>query len=134
MTVESWRRAHPSSVYADLGLPTSVPFLMRVYGASPWQGVSGEKTQNRLHPPKGEFLSLAAGRETIAFKPAEIRERQRLEVELGGESLAIEWDTKVGAPRAWENGAGVRRERAVVPMYWFALDRHFDTVRELPEP
>ena len=132
-TVESWRRAYPTSRFADLDLPTSVPFLMRVYGASPWQGVSGEKTQNRLHPAKGEFLSIASGRETIAFKPSEIRERGRLEVTLGGEPLAIEWDPKVEAPRAWEKDAGDRRERAVVPMYWFALDRHFDTVRALPE-
>ena len=132
-TVEAWRRAHPASRFADLDLPTSVPFLMRVYGASPWQGVSGEKTQNRLHPPKGEFLSIASGRETIAFKPAEIRELGRLEVTLGGESLAIEWDANLEAPRAWENGAGIRRERAVVPMYWFALDRHFDTIRSVSD-
>jgi hypothetical protein len=133
-TVESWRRAHPSSRYADLGLPTSVPFLMRIYGASPWQGVSGQKTRNRLHPPKGEFLSVAAGRETVAFKPGEIRERRSVVVELGGETLAIEWDARVEAPRAWRSAGEARSELAVVPMYWFALDRHFDTVRGLTAP
>jgi hypothetical protein len=133
-TVESWRRAHPSSRYADLGLWTSVPFLMRIYGASPWQGVSGEKTRNRLHPPKGEFLSVAAGREAVAFKPGEIRERRSVEVDLGGEKLAIEWDARLEAPRAWEGTGPGRRELAIVPMYWFALDRHFDTVRGLTAP
>ena len=133
-TVESWRRAHASSRYPDLGLPSSVPFLMRVYGISPWQGVSGEKTRNTLHPPKGEFLSVAAGRETVAFKPEEIRRRRALQVTLGGETLAIEWDPRLEAPRAWEGTGPERRERAVVPMYWFALDRHFDSVETLPDP
>jgi len=133
-TVEAWRRAHASSRYPDLGLSSSVPFLMRVYGASPWQGVSGEKTRNTLHPPKREFLSVAAGRETVAFESEEIRKRRSLEVTIGGERLAIEWDPRVAAPRAWEGTGPGRRERAVVPMYWFALDRHFDSVETLPEP
>jgi hypothetical protein len=30
--------------------------------------------------------------------------------------------------------SGESREVPVVPMYWFALDRHFDAVRLLPGP
>jgi len=55
-------------------------------------------------------------------------------VELGGETLAIEWDARVEAPRAWRSAGAARSERAIVPMYWFALDRHFDTVRGLTAP
>ncbi len=133
-TVESWRRAQPSSRYADVGLPTSVPFLMRVYGASPWQGLSGEKTPNRLHPPKKTFLSVAAGRETVAFTSEEIRKRPLVEMSLGGEKFAIEWDPRLEAPRAWRTVGKARTERAIVPMYWFALDRHFHTIHTLPPP
>ena len=56
----AWRRAFPESRYPDLGLPTSVPLSMRIYAASPWQGVSGQKTSDRRRPAKKELLSVAA--------------------------------------------------------------------------
>lgn len=136
----AWRRAFPDSRYAELGVSTSVPLMMRVYGASPWQGISGVKTRDRRHRPKEEFLSVAAGRETLAFRTSEIRRRRIVEATVGGVELRVEWDGRLEAPRAWAGARGAttteraeraRREVAVVPMYWFALDRHFDEVRTL---
>ncbi len=132
-TAAAWRRAFPESRYADVGLPTSVPFSMKLYGASPWQGVSGVKTSDHRHAPKKEFLSVALGRETLAFTRGEIRRRGAAEATLGGRPIRIEWDADVEAARAWIGEGEERREIAVVPMYWFALDRHFDAIRTLPE-
>lgn len=132
-TAEAWRRAYPDSVYMDLGRPTSVPFLMRLYGASPWQGVSGIKTRDRRHKPKEEFLSVGRGREALAFTDAEIRRRGGVRTTLAGETVAIEWDQRLQTPRAFSFEGPVRREAPVLPMYWFALDRHFERVRTLAE-
>jgi Protein of unknown function (DUF3179) len=131
-TARAWRRAFPDSQWADLGIPTSVPLSMKLYGASPWQGVSHEKTRDRRHPPKKEFLSVAVGRETLAFTRAEIRRRRSAHANVGDESVQVEWDPRIEIARAWVLDAGQRREMPVVPMYWFALDRHFDTIRQLP--
>ena len=131
----AWRRSFPESRYAELGLSTSVPLMMRVYGASPWQGISGVKTTDLRHRPKEEFLSVAAGRETLAFRTSEIRRRGAVESSVGGEDLRVEWDPRLETARAWARGdsarESARRELAVVPMYWFALDRHFEEVRLL---
>lgn len=131
----AWRRSFPDSRYAELGISTSVPLMMRVYGASPWQGISGVKTTDRRHRPKEEFLSVAAGRETLAFRTSEIRRRGVVESSVGGEELRVEWDSRLETARAWARGDSARerarRELAVVPMYWFALDRHFDEVKTL---
>ncbi len=131
-TARAWRRAFPESRYPDLGLPTSVPFSMRIYGASPWQGVSGEKTRDHRHAPKKEFLSVASGREVLAFTGSEIRSRGVVRAMLVGSEISIEWDSRRQTARAWALPAGTRRELVVVPMYWFALVRHFERVRLLP--
>jgi hypothetical protein len=132
-TAKAWRGAFPDSRWIDLGLPTSVPFSMKLYGASPWLGVSREKTIDRRHRPKKEFLSVAYGREVLAFTPAEIHRRGAVETEVGGESVRVEWDPRFATARAWVTDATERREVPVVPMYWFALDRHFDVIRTLPD-
>lgn len=131
-TALAWRRASPGSRWADLGLPTSVPLSMKIYGASPWQGVSREHTRDHRHAAKKEFLSVAVGREALAFTRGEIRRRGVAEAIVGGETVRVEWDPRVEAARAWVGDGGERRELAVVPMYWFALDRHFDAIRLLP--
>ena len=130
----AWRRAFPESLYPDLGLPTSVPLSMRIYGASPWQGVSGQKTSDRRHPAKKELLSVAAGDEALAFNPEEVRRRGPVHATLRGRSISIEWDPARRAVRAWTTPPEKRRELAVVPMYWFALVRHFAVVRTFPAP
>jgi len=131
-TATAWRRAFPDSRYPDLGLPTSVPLSMRIYGVSPWQGVSGEKTGDRRHPPKKELLSVAAGREVVVFTGSEIRRRGAARATVAGSEISIEWDPRRQTARAWTLPAETRRELAVVPMYWFALVRHFAVVRTLP--
>jgi hypothetical protein len=128
-----WRRAVPASLYPDLGVPTSVPFSMRLYAASPWLGVSRERARDRRHPPKHEFLSVAVGREVLAFTRSEIRKRRSVEATVGSDTIAVEWDPRLEAARAWTVRGDERRERAIVPMYWFALDRHFDTIHFLPK-
>jgi len=130
-TAGAWRRAFPDSRWIDLGLPTSVPFSMQIYGASPWQGVSREKTRDHRHPPKKEFLSVAVGREALAFTRGEIRRRGAAEATVGGETVRVEWEPRLKAARAWVAEGDERRELPVVPMYWFALDRHFDAIRTL---
>jgi hypothetical protein len=131
-TAERWRRAFPQTRYADLGLPTSVPFALRLYAISPWEGISGVKIRDRRHPAKSEFLSVAAGDATLAFTADEIRRRGSAQAMLGGRSISIEWDATRQFPRAWVLSTSPRQELAVVPMYWFALVRHFPTVRSLP--
>jgi hypothetical protein len=131
-TATAWRSAFPDSRYPDLGLPTSVPFSMRIYGASPWQGVSGEKIRDRRHPPKKEFLSVASGREALAFTGSEIRRRGAVRATLGGFEISIEWDPRRRTVRAWTLPPEKHRELAVVPMYWFALVRHFAILRTFP--
>jgi len=133
-TVAAWRRAFPESRYPDLGLPTSVPLSMRIYAASPWQGVSGQKTGNQRRPAKKELLSVAAGNEALAFTPEEVRRRGPVRATLGGRSISIEWDPRRRTVRAWTLSGETRKELAVVPMYWFALVRHFAVVRTFPAP
>jgi hypothetical protein len=126
-TAAAWSRVHPDSLYLDLGTRTSVPFLMRVYGLSPWQGVSGEKTEDERLPGKREVFAVAAGGEAVAFTAEEIRRRRAIETTLAGGTLEIRWDDALQAPRAWRT-ASPRREVAVGPMYWFAVARHFERV------
>ena len=133
-TADAWRRSFPETRYADLGLPTSVPLAMRLYGASPWEGLSGVKTSDRRYPPKTEFLSVAAGDSVLAFTPEEIRRRRSVRASLGNLWISIDWDKDRQFPRAFVLSASPLRELAVVPMYWFALSRHFDSVETLPVP
>ncbi len=125
---DRWREAHPDSLYLDLGEKTTAPILMKIYRISPMQGVSGEKTSDRRHKPKEEMLAVASGDEALAFTPRQIERRERIETEIGGERLTIEWEPELAAPRACASDGN---ERPVLPMFWFALDRHFTTVRTL---
>jgi hypothetical protein len=133
-TADAWQRSFPETRYADLGLPTSVPLSMRLYAISPWEGISGVKSRDRRHPAKSEFLSVAAGEATLAFTPDEIRRRGSAQATLGGRSISIEWDAARQFPRAWMLSSSPRQELAIVPMYWFALSRHFGSVETLPVP
>lgn len=129
-TARAWREAYPASLYMDMGTPTSVPFLMRLYAASPWQGISKIPTRDRRHPPKEKLLAVGAEGEALAFTEEQIRAAGSLRAELGGEAISIEWDPLLETGRAYSlPPTGDRREHAVIPMYWFALDRHFLRVR-----
>ncbi len=125
-----WEWVFPDSLYLDLAKSTSVPLPLLLYGVSPWQGVSGERTQDRRHEPKEEVFVLAAEDEAIAFTAGEIEKAGRFEARLADRTVSIEWDRELQTPRAYETGVE-RRERAIIPMYWFAVGRHFKAVRTL---
>lgn len=128
-----WGRAFPRSLYLDLGKSTSVPLPLVLYGVSPWQGVSGEKTEDRRHEPKQLVFVVAQGDEAAAYTSEEIEKAQRIETRMGDSTVRIEWDSRLQVPRAYDAGPG-GKERAIVPMYWFAVGRHFHRVRTLEEP
>jgi hypothetical protein len=125
-----WSEDYPASVYLDAGTSTSAPFTMKIYEASPWEGVSGTTTEDRRYKPKSEVLTVADGREVFAVPPAELKAKGRIEASLGGRPLVLTWDAARAAPRAFRPGpAGEDAEElAVVPMYWFAVPRHFALV------
>jgi hypothetical protein len=125
-----WERAFPASLYMDLDNDTSEPILLRIYGASRWQGVSGEKTDDPRHRPKEEVFALAEGKDAIAFTAAEIEAAGRVETTLAGNPVAIQWDTALRVPRAFGRDGS---ERALLPMYWFAAARHYARLRTLAE-
>lgn len=124
-TARAWQRAFPDSTYMDLRESTAVPFLMKLYGASPWQGVSGRKTTDRRHHPKAEFFGVVVDDEVFAVPEELLREQKLVRAEIGGQPLTMSWDERLEAPRAHISGV----ERPALPMYWFALSRHFETVR-----
>ncbi|MEP6801918.1 MAG: DUF3179 domain-containing (seleno)protein [Acidobacteriota bacterium] len=128
---DRWEEVHPSSLYLDLGEKTTAPILLKIYRISPMQGVSGEKTTDRRHRPKEEMLAVESGDEALAFTSREIERRDRVDTEFGGERLTIAWQADLAAPRAFRSDGS---ERPLVPMFWFALERHFATVRTLPSP
>ncbi len=126
-----WQRAHPDSLYLDLDVDTSEPLLLRLYNASQWQGVSGEKTRDSRHKPKEQVFTVGDGEEALAFTAGEIEAAGRLETNLSGQPVSLRWDSSFEAPRAYgADGA----ERAVVPMFWFAAARHYARVRTLLGP
>jgi hypothetical protein len=94
--------------------------------------VSGAKTSDTRFKAKDAVFAVAQGQEAIGFSAAELARRGRVQAELDGLRVELVWDARLGTPRAFD-AAG--REIAVTPMYWFALDRHFNSVRTLaPAP
>jgi len=128
--MEVWSRDYPASVYLDAGSSTSAPLTMKIYGASPWQGVSGATTEDRRYKPKSEVFTVADGKEAFAVSGAELKARGRIEGSLRNRPLVLTWDAHRDSPRAFLRGpAGEDGEEiAVVPMYWFAVPRHFSIV------
>jgi len=126
-----WSEGYPGSLYLDAGTSTSAPLTMKVYGASPWQGVSGATTEDRRYKPKSEVFTVADGSEAFAVSGAELKARGRIEASLKDRPLVMTWDPHRDAPRAFRPGpAGEQgEEMAIVPMYWFAVPRHFAVVR-----
>ena len=120
--VSDWERAFPASLYMDRDKDTSVPLLMRLYRASPWQGVSGERTEDSRHRPKETVFAVAEDDEALAFTAGEVEAAGRLDTAIHGTPVSIRWDAALEAPRAW--GAD-GKEKAVVPMFWFAVARHY---------
>ena len=120
--VSVWKRAFPTSLYMDLDRDTSVPLLLRLYRASKWQGLSGERTEDSRHRPKETVFAVAEEDEALAFTAAEIEAVGRLDTTIHGAPVSIRWDAALEAPRAWGPDG---KEKAVVPMFWFAAARHY---------
>lgn len=125
----AWSETHPRSLYLDTGDATEKTVSMSFYAASPWQGISGFKTADRRFPPKTRIFSIAEGNEALAFTEEDLKLHGCVETTLGGRPILLEWDVADDAPRAFRADRGRLEELAIVPMYWFALDRHFETVR-----
>lgn len=130
-TADAWEELHPSTVCPETGDLTAVPLRLRLYAASSWEGVSGEKTADSRYKPKERVFFVAGGGEAVAFRAAEIRERRKVETTLGGSPLAIEWDAALRAPRSYRQVVAAREEVPVLPIYWFALLRHHPAARTL---
>jgi hypothetical protein len=125
-----WNRAYPASLYMDLDKDTSEPLLLRLYGASGWQGLSGRRTDDSRHRPKEAVFAVAEEDEALAFTAGEIEAAGRVDTAVHGKSVSVRWDAALEAPRAY--GAD-GEERAVVPMFWFAAARHYARVRTLAD-
>jgi hypothetical protein len=115
----------------DLGKDTSEPLLIRIYGASGWQGLSGRRTEDARYKPKQEIFTVSEGDEALVFAAAEIAAAGRADTVFSGRPVAILWDAALEAPRAFGPEG---EERAVVPMLWFAAGRHYARVRTLADP
>ena len=124
-TAETWEELYPETVCPETGDMTAVPLRLRAYAASPWEGVSGMKTADRRHKPKETVFFVAVEGEALAFPAAEIREKRKLETTLGGSAVTVEWDAALRAPRGYRQVVAARQEIPVLPIYWFAVLRHF---------
>ena len=130
--LRDWERAFPQSLYLDEWRRTSTPVLVQIYGLSPWQGVSGETTNDFRYKAKQEVFVVEEAGEALAFTAAELEEKRRIKSRLGGRALLLQWDSQLRAPRAY-SAQGEPVEIAVMPMYWFAVGRHFAVVRTLAD-
>ena len=125
-----WESVSPGTLYMDLDEDTSEPILMRVYRASPWQGISGRKTSDRRHGPKQQVFVLGGRDEAVAFTAEEIEAASGFETSLDGDPVRIRWDPALRSPRAFGPGG---EERPLTPMFWFAANLHFARVRTLDD-
>ena len=130
-TADSWEQLEPSTTCLETGDLTAVSLRLRLYAVSPWQGVSGEKTEPGPFEPKAPVFVVREADEALAFSGSRIRERRAVDAQLAGLPVKIEWDAGLRAPRAFVAAAGGRRELPVVPIYWFAAKRHFARLRVL---
>jgi hypothetical protein len=130
-TMNAFSESNPRARYLDTGELTETSISMSLYSSSGWQGFSGFQTKDRRFAPKAKVYSIADGHEALAFVEDDVNGRGCVAAELGGRAVFLEWDAARDAPRAFRAPADGSAEIAVVPMYWFAIDRHFETVRTL---
>jgi len=130
-TAEAWKELQPDTTCLETGDLTAVSLQMRVYASSSWEGVSGEKTEDKRFEPKERMFYVESGTEAVAFTPAQLQKKKKVETTLAGSPITLEWDAGVRAPRAFRQDGGARKEIPVVPAYWFAVTRLFKTVKTL---
>jgi hypothetical protein len=130
-TSRAWSDACPDTRYLDTGETTETPVSLSLYALSPWEGVSGVKTVDRRYKPKATLYTVSDGKQALAFTEKDVKTMGCVEARLGRTPVFLEWDATDDAPRAFRSEDGPAEELAVVPMYWFALDRHFESVHTL---
>ena len=133
-TMNAFAGAYPRARYLDTGELTETSVALSLYAVSSWQGVSGVKTQDARYEPKAVVFCVAQGTEALAFTQQDVKGGGGVEVTLAGCPVRLEWDSTRDAPRAFRVVDEVSEEVAIVPMYWFAVRRHFDTVRTFVPP
>jgi hypothetical protein len=127
-----WNREYPDSLYLDLGHSTIEPLALRLYAAAPTQGFSGARTTDRRRKPKEEILVLRVGSRVLAVAADEVKDRAPIAATFDGRPIQIEWDPRLQTPRAFRVSSAPE-ELTLIPMYWFALDLHFEDVRTLAD-
>jgi hypothetical protein len=130
--MEFWSRSYPDSLYLDLDRTTIVPLTMRLYAASPAQGLSGTRTSDRRRRPKDEVFTLRDGNQVLALPAEEVQGRAPIAATFAGRPIEIDWDSQLETPRVFAVSPA-REELTLIPMYWFALDLHFASVRTLDD-
>jgi len=130
-TMNAFAEANPRARYLDTGELTETSISMALYNSSDWQGFSGFRTRDPRFEPKAKVYSVSDGTEALAFVEEDVKDRGCVAAFLAGRPVFVEWDAARDAPRAFRGPADASVEIAVVPMYWFALDRHFESVRTL---
>ena len=127
-----WDETSPDAVCLDTGEMSAVSLQMRLYGASPMEGLSGRKVADARYEPKQRVFYVASeeGDSAAAISADELRRKKTWKASLPSGMVTFEWDAGLRAPRAYAAGdaAGSRREVAVIPIFWFAAIEHFKTV------
>jgi hypothetical protein len=109
-------RRTPRRPYLDTRESTRPPVSLSLYAASPWQGISGVKTNDRRYDPKEKLFFVAEGSEALAFRAEDLKRLGRVEDTLAGRPILLEWDAAVDAPAACRPGeSGGEEAVAVVP-------------------
>jgi len=132
-TARAWKESYPDARYLDTGETSETPLTLSLYAVSSWQGLGTHKTSDKRFEPKATLYSVSVGSEALAFTEDDLKGLGCIAAWLGGRAIRLEWDAGNDCPRAYGGEEGLAEELAVVPMYWFALDRHFETVRTLAE-
>jgi hypothetical protein len=126
-----WDETSPDAVCLDTGEMSAVPLQMRLYGASPMEGLSGRKVADSRYAPKQRvfYVAAAGGDAAAAISAEELRKKKTWTATLPGGPVTFEWDAGLRAPRAYVPAeAGWRREVATIPIFWFAAMEHFRSV------
>jgi hypothetical protein len=126
-----WDEASPDAVCLDTGEMSAVSLEMRLYGASPMEGLSGGKVADARYAPKQRvfYVASANGDSAAAISADELRKKKTWTATLPSGVVTFEWDAGLRAPRAFvPNEGSTRREVPAIPIFWFAAMEHFKTV------
>jgi hypothetical protein len=126
-----WDETNPDLVCLDTGELSAVSLQMRLYGASPMEGLSGRKVTDARYEPKKRVYYVASerGDAAVAISAEELRKKKTWTATLPNGAVTFEWDAGLRAARAYVVGEGSsKREVPATPIFWFAAVEHFKTV------